>query len=325
MMARKPDADRITSHLNALANASWLGPTRKWWPQFVFHFTDLRNVVSILSQGKLLARSRCGIATDIASAEVLAHTDDAWKDFVRLYFRPRTPMQWNIEGIRPRGQLTSLNAHCPVPVFLLFDSTELLTRSTTQFSEGNLAANSTTGDDAAYFAAIPFEKVYHNSWLSEVEKRNIVFHRHAEVLIPEELDLGALKYIICRSEAELETLRNRLPPDVCAEFNGRICEARRANLFDRSWMFVETTSLEQQKVTLNFNPSTKSKGPFSVVLNLENLLTNERYHWSNPNYQANQQCTVRIPQLIESTPYEAVFTMDDAIAFAGRFNPDLIL
>ena len=119
MTHRKPDADKIEAHLAALRTASWLGAARRWWPQFIFHFTDLQNVVSVLTQGKLLARSRCEIATDIASADVLANTNDAWKDYVRLYFRPRTPMQWHIEGIRPRGRLTSLKAHCPVPVFLL--------------------------------------------------------------------------------------------------------------------------------------------------------------------------------------------------------------
>ena len=326
MTLRKPDADQIEAHLAALRTASWLGPARQWWPQFIFHFTDLQNVVSILTQGKLLARSRGEIATDIASADVLANTDDAWKDYVRLYFRPRTNMQWNNEGIRPRGFLTPLNAHCPVPVFLLFDATELLTRMTTRFSEGNLAADSTTGEDAAYFASIPFPKVYHNSWLSEGEKRNVIFHRHAEVLIPGELGLVSLKHIICRSEAETETLRNRLPTQIRTQFDGLICEARQANLFERNWTFVETASLEQQRVVLNFNPTTKSSGgPFAAFLEIQNLTTGEKYQWKDSAYQANRNCSISIPQLVEPTPYEAVFTLDDAIAYAGRFNPNPML
>lgn len=325
MTHRKPDADQIEAQLAALRTASWLGPARQWWPQFIFHFTDLQNVVSILTQGKLLARSRGEIATDIASADVLANSNDASKDYVRLYFRPRTPTPWNNEGIRPRGGLTALKAHCPVPVFFLFDATELLTRMTTRFSEGNLAANSSTGDDAAYFASIPFPKVYHEGSLSEGEKRNIIFHRHAEVLVPGELDLASLKYIICRSEAETETLRNRLPTQIRSQFEGLIREAMQANLFERKWTFVETAFLEQQRVVLNFNASTRSPGPFTAFLEIQNLTTGEKYQWKNSEYQANRNCSIGIPQLVNPTPYEAVFTLDEAIAYAGRFNPNPML
>jgi hypothetical protein len=193
MIPRKPDAEQIKAHLNALRQSSWLGASREWWPQFVFHFTDIQNAVSILSQARLLPRSQRPNPVDIASVQVIDSTDESWKDFVRLYFRPRTPMQFHNEGMRPRGGLSSLGAHCPVPVFLVFDAEDFLTRASTRFSEGNLAANSSVGVDARYFASIPFERVYHDSALSDAEKRTVVFHRHAEVLVPDELDLSALK------------------------------------------------------------------------------------------------------------------------------------
>lgn len=322
MIPRKSDAGQIAALLDGLQASPWIGAARQWWPQFIFHFTDIRNVVSILTAGKLLPRSRSNMATDIASAGVLDNTADTWKEYVRLYFRPRTPMQWNNEGIRPRGGLTSLLAHCPVPVFLLFDSKDILSRATTRFSEGNLAGSGVrVGDDAVFLASIPFEKVYHDSALSEDGKRNVVFHRHAEVMIPQELELSGLKYIICRSEAETETLRNLLTPQTRSQFDGRICEARRANLFFRRWTFVETASLEQQKVVLNFNHGTNSPGPFAAHLEVRNLATGDKYEWQAPEYLAGSTCTISIPQLVESTSYEVTFALDGALAYMGGFNP----
>ncbi|MEQ1519133.1 MAG: DarT ssDNA thymidine ADP-ribosyltransferase family protein [Usitatibacteraceae bacterium] len=322
MIPRKSDARQIEELLDGLPASPWIGAARQWWPHFIFHFTDIRYVVSILTDGKLLPRSRSNMATDIASAGVLDNTADTWKEYVRLYFRPRTPMQWNNEGIRPRGGLTSLRAHCPVPVFLLFDSKDILSRATTRFSEGNLAGNGVrVDDDAVFLASIPFEKVYHDSALSDDGKRNIVFHRHAEVMIPQELDLSGLKYIICRSEAETETLRNLLTPQIRSQFDARICEARRANLFFRRWTFVETALLEHQKLVLNFNQSTSSPGPFSARLEVKNLATSHMYKWEDPAYFARNECAISIPQLVEPTPYEVTFALDSAIAYMGRFNP----
>ena len=67
-MATKPDADRILRHLEALKQTAWLGEARAWWPNYLFHFTDLENAAAILEEGKLLARSRRAMLTDSASA-----------------------------------------------------------------------------------------------------------------------------------------------------------------------------------------------------------------------------------------------------------------
>jgi ssDNA thymidine ADP-ribosyltransferase DarT-like protein len=140
--------------------------------------------------------------TDNASRPVMGHTLDKWKDYVRLYFRPRTPTQIRNEGIRPPTQ-QYLESHCPVPVFLLFDSVELLTRQETQFSDRSLAKTGTRAyDSAAAFIKLPFAKIYHNTAFLPDQREDIVACRHAEVIVPRHLDLGALKYVWCRSQAE---------------------------------------------------------------------------------------------------------------------------
>ena len=57
-----------------------------------------------------------------------------------------------------------------------------------------------------FFEKLPFNQIYHNSWLGEAEKQKIIASRHAEVIVPGLLDLEALRFIWCRSEAEKETL-----------------------------------------------------------------------------------------------------------------------
>ena len=44
------------------------------------------------------------------------------------------------------------------------------------------------------------------TWFDPDERDKIVYHRNAEVLIPQRLGLEALLAIICRSQAEYQTL-----------------------------------------------------------------------------------------------------------------------
>lgn len=211
----KPDADKILSHIEDIKKRSWLTESQRWWPDHVFHFTDILNAVKILNDGVMFSRLQLEknkeLITDIASKAVIESTDLKWKDYVRFYFRPRTPTQFNNEGFRPEDQ-RRLASHCPVPIFFIFDSKAILTNKTTCFSDGNLAAGAQTGETAQFFLSLPFEKIYHDQGLTEEEKRNIVFHRHAEVIIPKSLDLSSLKFIWCRSQAEFETLLYLLLP-----------------------------------------------------------------------------------------------------------------
>jgi len=213
----KLDANEIKEHIDHLQKMSWLGKSRSWWPRFIFHFTNINNAVRILESGKLLSRSDSlhsgSMITDNASSEVMDQTDEVWKNYVRLYFRPRTPTQNKNEGFRPIPQ-RELNSHCPVPIYFMFDSKKLLSRANVSFSKGSLAVNNTSiFSDAANFKKIPFQHVYHDSSFEPSERSTIIYHRQAEVVIPDELNLAYLKHIWCRSEAEYHTLIHLLSPD----------------------------------------------------------------------------------------------------------------
>jgi len=330
LIARKSDAAQIRDALEGLKNSDWLGDARRWWPSFLFRFDDIQNAISILTCGHLRCRNKRGTAVETAATSIIAGTEARWKDHVRLYFRPRTPTQHHIEGIRPKGQLGSLEAHMPVPVFFLLDSAEVLTRETTMFSDGSLAAkhpNFVAGDFVA-FARIPFAKVYHDSPLSDDEKANIMYHRHAEVVVPEELSLdGVLKYIWVRSEAERETLLNVLPADISKKYEP-IIYASRANLFFRKWTFLERASLTQDLVDLAFNLSSIAPGPFHARLVIgyqANGMTLE-LKWDETDFFANRPFKIQIPQLKGTqTEYTATFYLDETIAFKGRYRPANVL
>lgn len=324
MRARKPDAARIEARLDYLRQASWIGPARQWWPKYVFRFDDIQNAVRILQSGMVVCRAKRGEALETASQEVLGNTEEKWKGYVRLYFRPRTPTQYQVEGFRPQGQLGSLQAHMPMPVFFLFDAKDILTRANTNFSVGNLAAHPNVGEDADYFEAIPFEKVYHNSPMPEGEKANIKFHRHAEIVVPDKLDLEALQFVWLRTEAEYKTLLNLLSAAAVKKYGPMIRHGKKPNLHFNKWSFVESASLEQNKIVLNFNASSLTPGPFAAHLHVRNRATGAVYKWENPQFQANSTLTVGIPQITKAVAYDVRFTLDSAVAFADRFIPKTV-
>jgi hypothetical protein len=132
--------------LRELSEQDWLKGNREWWLKYVFHYTDVRNAVEILENGRLLCRSKLdehqGMIVDNASRNVMANTEDYVRDFVRLYFRPQTPTQYRNEGIRPKKH-ANVGIELPCSTFFPFDSEDILTRDS-QFSAGNLAAEGTS-------------------------------------------------------------------------------------------------------------------------------------------------------------------------------------
>jgi hypothetical protein len=142
MPERKNDAGEIEAFVKTLPQRVRLGSAQSWWPQFVFHFTHLDNAVSALERDCLYSRHQMEVWNipfwDSASPEMIGRTNEQDKDFVRFFFRPRTPTQYRNEGIRAQSDI-EMNAHCPVPIFLLFDSVDLLTRANCSFTNRSIA------------------------------------------------------------------------------------------------------------------------------------------------------------------------------------------
>ncbi|HHY57628.1 MAG TPA: DUF4433 domain-containing protein, partial [Chloroflexi bacterium] len=206
-MAGRLTEQEARAFLQRLARQTWVRDTEcHWWPQFAFHYTDIRNAVSILQDGQLYSRLQAEgqgkMAVSSGSHEVLAGTDVNILDCVRLYFRPKTPTQFWAEGVHSQSSLSQSkfpDAHCPVPVFLLFDLATVLGLPDSLFSDRGLGArNYRLGSTLADLQSLPWRQIYHNTWIdwSDPESAHqVIACRNAEIVVPRQLNLSALKYI----------------------------------------------------------------------------------------------------------------------------------
>jgi hypothetical protein len=275
----KPDLEQFRKFLADLAEADWIKRTeRRWWPSFVFHYTDVRNAAVILQDNCLYSRgyleSTKALPVSSGSDLVLAGTDPQIKECVRLYFRPQTPTQYHVEGVRSQKVLASSrfpDAHCPTPIFFLFDAVDVLTLDHCKFSDKGLGSHGyRLFSSANELRQLNWQKIYHTGPIdrNRPEESDIIARRQAEVIVPQKLDLESLRFIYCRSEAERETLLYLLPAKVRLRYQRKIIATTRSNLFFRQHTYLENVRLNSQAATLQFSPETHSKGPFHLRIEI---------------------------------------------------------
>ena len=332
MPRQKPDARIIARFLADLKKEAWLGTARRWWPDYVFHFTDIQNAVSILKTGVLLSRTeveqRRLMSTDNASQEILGATEDEWKDYGRLYFRPRMPTQFRNEGFRPVGQRWQ-GAHCPVPVYFLFDSKSVLSRADSQFTDGNLASGPIVFSDGADLEQIPFQSVYHDGRFEPQERDSIVFHRHAEVIVPKQMDIGALRYIVCRSQAEYETLLHLLPQSTLMRWRRIIRRDNQTRLFFKRWTYVESVELDSSYVVFHLSKAHQRKahqhldrGTFKADVSILDTLSGKSLgNWSDQEFMARGSLSLNLSNG-PCGDYSVRLWLDRHLAYADRYQED---
>ena len=230
-------------------------PHRRKWPGCLFHHAPFENVVSILSTGML--RSRNDPANprprDVSAREVNQAREHA-HDWVRMYFRPKTPTQFSIEGIRKAGECKfGEGTHAPILVMLVLDAHRILTQPDIRFCGQNMQKrNAVPGDDEAYFSAIPFAKVFSEG--STEGDDTIIQHRCAEVLSSSPLDLGqCLRSIYFRSEPERDTVLHALGQNR-QRWLQRCFVSDALKVFEKKFSFVQEISLTREGVVFTLNP-----------------------------------------------------------------------
>jgi hypothetical protein len=312
----KPWQDEIRQHIERWS--AQLGD-RHWWPRFVYHFTDVRNAASIITTGYLYSRleaERLGLMqVDNASPQIIAQTRTEHKQYARLYFRPRTPTQYRNEGIRPTGQRELGGAHCPIPVYFCFGALEVLGQDDTEFSDGNMGSDRAQHRcDREFFLSIPFSLVFHHGPIPPSEVQEVKFRRHAEVLVPHGLALTPdLKFVVCRSVAERQTLLHLLPPELRATWAPTI-RLGHQGLFERKWTYVEDVLAVGDSVVFTFNPSTQTAGPFQVSFIYTERGGHVSREWHGQRPTVNSRLRFRVPGASQGT---AQLRLDEALAFAG--------
>jgi ssDNA thymidine ADP-ribosyltransferase, DarT len=206
-----------------------------------------------------------------------------------------------------------------MPIVMVFSSVPILSADGTEFTEGNAATSGTpNGDDLAFLRRIPFEKVYHDSAFSASERASIVYRRCAEVLVPIELDLTNLKRLVCRSQAEHETLLNMLSERARNVYATQIGVA--ANAHHKRWTFVESVDLSNERVIIRFSPTTRSPGPFDARVVFTNAAGVQIGHWEGHEYMANGTLKFNLGSIGNPTSYGIKVTLDGNLAYRGRYK-----
>jgi hypothetical protein len=313
----KPWADEIRRHIDVWANQLGI---LNWWPRYVYHFTDVCNAAKIVQSGYLYSRSEAQqrglMVVDNASPEIINQTRPEHLQYVRLYFRPKTPTQYRNEGIRPPSQRVLGGAHCPVPIYFCFDAFTVLALDETEFSDGNMGSSRVShSGERDFFLSIPFHLVFHNRWFTPDEHDEVIFRRNAEVLVPGRLPLKpALKFIACRSAPERQTLLQLLPTnDLRRQWAARI-RLGDQGFFERRWTYVEEAVAVDNNMILRFNPNTMTPGPFDVSFSYSEQGTELPRSWTGTQAKLNSQLRIRVP---DANWGIVTLHLDDALAFTG--------
>ena len=329
----KPGSHKIYKILDRLKQAPWIG-NQWWWPDYLFHFTDIKNVVQIINTAELLSRGelirRQKDWEDAASKEIVDQTESTLTDYVRFYFRPLTPTAYTNEGFKPVNRRNH-NAHCPVPVYLLFDLRRIITLPNTRFSDGSLARQDhNLYESADQFAQLRFEEIYHNKWFSPEDRRRIINARHSEAIYPRKIPLDYLSYICARSQAEYDSLRNLLSPMVWNRWKDKVRLRNPHVLFNKRWLHISDATLTKHRISFQFNVPTETAdyGPFKLRVDIYDQWTRKSYYFEH----AYEDIVGEIPnhvldlKLAEAklTDYSVVFTIDGALAYYGKYTDDSI-
>ncbi len=328
-MPLKHDADAIKAYIQGLKSVDWLEARCRWWPNFLFRSDHVENAADILNCGELLSRAAAEngnlIKKDSSSPShinQLASKDRRW---VRLYFRPRTPTQYSNEGIRPTNKI-KYGAHMPVPIYLLFSS-RLLMEQGVGFSRGRLTPESKTGTSAAYLEEMNFRDIYHDSSVGRLGMSNrrskVLNARHSEVLVQDRLPLDYLKYIVCRSGPERETLLNLLKPEVRDRWERKVVEDDgRRGLFYRRGTFVTDVYLSDRESRFTFHspPDPDWRKPFHLEITWTGETQN--YHHSKESFMV-PDTSLKLTFSYSGThpTYDVVLKLNGDLAYIGKFKP----
>lgn len=246
-------------------NKDMLPPDYRWWATHAFHFTALRNAISILKSGvlysRVIAEQNSVMLNENASRQVISKTDFEVTSYVRFYFRPLTPTQYYNEGYKhPQLRYDSEGANISIPIFFVFNLNRILSDDKTLFSEKSRAGHNTknmlSGVDA--FEKLNFEKIYAYSYMEDPEEERK--YRQAEILYPDAYEIDAsLEAILCRSEVERNTLLKKLKednPKIYEKYKSLIKIGKR-NVFENNGFFAKSVNYCDGCLDILFNDSIK--------------------------------------------------------------------
>src|SRR5699024_2748029 len=189
-------------------------------------------------------------------------------------FRPKSPTQFHNEGFKTAQQLriSSLDAQCPVPVFLFFNIEKVLNYPESLFSEKSLASNEKVDlyNTPEEFSKLPFDKIYHDQKMTQNERDSIVGHRHAEIVIPNRFYIDEfLEKIVVRSPAEKETLLSLMDKNLKQKYSHLVQIDSTQNVFFNRWTYFYEVSLYSEGLELELRLSLEPNNNKPIQFDLE--------------------------------------------------------
>lgn len=227
---------------------------RKHWPARLFHHAPLETALAIIEDGYLRARNdpKRQQLQDVAAEGIIENRQEA-HGRVRLYFRPKTPTQFHIEGIRKESECQyGSNTHAAILVMFVLSAKKVLMRPDTLFSNQNMQNNlALTGNNEQFFATIPFESVYHDGGING--DYSIIASRCAEVLPATPLPLlDVLSGIWFRSEPERDMFLYKLGQSA-GQWRPYCSVSEELKVFDKRFAFLTDIDLSTDGVSFRLN------------------------------------------------------------------------
>ncbi len=312
-----------------------------WWPNFLFHFTDVHNASRILYDGWIYSRNQVVekdiMVNDNASSAVIEATNTDNKCYGRLYFRPLTATQYHNEGYKPPSIRNSdINASCPVPIFLCLNSNSTLNYPNTKFAEKGISGyRHHISEGVDDFSKLNFTKIYHHGSYTS-ENSDIKDYRHSEVIreggFPVE---PLLQCILCRTPAEKETLLFLLH-----QYSARLYNTYKDKIFYKptlacfynNGIFIKRVKMKEQILQLEFNdPELRLKKSSisnpTIKISIEIIyktcdgsvvsVTNGN---GNFNYYNVRTCSIVLRDDITYDFIRVIVNIDDAVMYENEIS-----
>lgn len=217
-MRLKNNTILVEQYKNELENAYALRWLDGIGIDYLIHFTDITNIGHILSSGYLKSRALLNDSKetffDGSNHDVIEHTKEDIKHYVRFFYREKTPTLYKSEGIKLQDERDT--GHRAIPVALIFDRNMMFHRgvcfldgsgsskitkrvnsinAATRFNWSTILKRGPHSEDELYDSANP-----------DISKRKIINHRNAEFLYPNKVDLFYLKSIAFRTSVDMERM-----------------------------------------------------------------------------------------------------------------------
>jgi hypothetical protein len=132
------------------------------------------------------------------------------------------------------------------------------------------------------------------------------------------MDLTHIKHILCRSQAEYETLLNLLSLRARRMFDRKIGISAKVHF--RKWTFAETVDLSKERVTFRFSPQSITPGPFHAELAITDPKGKPIGHAKDQAFMARGAYTFTLEKLRNPESYRVSLSLDGSLAYFGVFR-----